>query len=143
MVERYDLRRHILSFIFSPMDVASQLPGGHKYCKACMAQLREKRVAQTYPLCRKPLPSGPHELYDLGYRLLVKIMAVVEPDWAASWEHISSTPAQQRGMDQSRALMLEAAAQGQMYAQVPFGVWQKTSAFRVCTSRRLRNWGIT
>ena len=39
-----------------------QLPCGHEYCKSCMAQLREKRVAQTCPLCRKPLPPGPDKL---------------------------------------------------------------------------------
>ena len=83
-----------------------------------MAQLREKRVAQTCPLCRKPLPPGPDKLHDLGFRIYAKIRNVVEPDWKpVSWEYISLSPAQQRGMDQSRALLLEAAAQGHMMAQ--------------------------
>jgi len=35
----------------------------------------------------------------------------VDPDWGdIPWETISLSPAQQRGMDQSRALLLEAAA---------------------------------
>ena len=98
-----------------------QLPCGHEYCKSCMAQLREKKVAQTCPLCRKPLPPGPDKLHDLGYRIYLKIMAVVDPGRNADWKTISLTPVQQRGMDQSRALLLEAAAQGHMMAQVICG----------------------
>ena len=99
------------------MYTAMQLPCGHEYCKSCMAQLREKRVAQTCPLCRKPLPPGPDKLYDLGWRIYAKIVAVVDPDENADWDNITLSPVQQRGMDQSRALMLEAAAQGHMMAQ--------------------------
>ena len=98
-----------------------QLPCGHEYCKSCMAQLREKRVAQTCPLCRKPLPPGPDKLHDLGWRIYAKIVKVVDPDCNADWEHITLSPAQQRGMDQSRALVLEAAAQGHMDAQAVCG----------------------
>ena len=94
------------------MDITPQLPCGHEYCKSCMAQLREKGVAQTCPLCRKPLPPGPDKLYDLGYRIYAKIMAVVDPNYDASWENISLSPAQQEGMDQSRALLLEGLATG-------------------------------
>ena len=66
---------------FSPgLCAPPQLPCGHKYCKACMVQLREKRVAQTCPLCRKPLPPGPDKLFDLGYRIYAKTMAVVDPN---------------------------------------------------------------
>ena len=86
-----------------------------------MAQLREKRVAQTCPLCRKPLPPGPDKLHDLGFRIYAKIKYVVEPNVSAFWEHISLAPAQQYGMDQSRALLLEAAAQGHMDAQTVCG----------------------
>ena len=104
------------------MDITPQLPCGHEYCKSCMAQLREKRVAQTCPLCRKALPPGPDKLYDLGWRIYMKIRVVVDSDWkAVSWEHISLSPAQQEGMDQARALMLEAAAQGQVAAQTVCG----------------------
>ena len=99
-----------------------QLPCGHEYCKSCLAQLREKRVAQTCPLCRKPLPPGPDKLYDLGYRIYAKIMADVDPGWDADWDGISLSPAQQHGMDQSRALLLEAAAQGHMKSQHHCGV---------------------
>ena len=44
-------------------------------------------------------------------------MAVLDPGGNAGWENISLSPAHQRGMDQARALLLEAAAQGHMDAQ--------------------------
>ena len=100
---------------------ATQLPCGHEYCKSCMAQLREKGVAQTCPLCRKPLPPGPAKLFDLGYRIYAKIMGVVDPGRNADWDRISLSPAQQEGMDQSRALLHEAAAQGHSGAQAVCG----------------------
>ena len=77
-----------------------------------MVQLREKRVTQTCPLCRKPLPPGPDKLFDLGYRIYAKIAAVVDPKCNDVWENLSLSPAQQRGMGQARALWFEAAAQG-------------------------------
>ena len=88
-----------------------------------MVQLREKRVTQTCPLCREPLPPGPDKLFDLGWRIYAKIMAVVDPNNAgqAVWENLSLTPAQHRGMDQGRALLVEAAAQGHMDAQALCG----------------------
>ena len=86
-----------------------------------MVQLREQRVAQTCPLCRKPLPPGPDKLVDLGWRIYAKIQAEVAPDLNGSWEHISLSLAQQEGMDQVRALVLEAAAQGHVDAQAICG----------------------
>ena len=35
-----------------------QLPCGHEFCKSCVAQLKQKGLAKTCPLCRKPLPPG-------------------------------------------------------------------------------------
>ena len=82
-----------------------------------MAQLREKRVAQTCPLCRKPLPPGTDKLYDPGFRIYAKIGTVVDPDCKGGvWASVSLSPAQQEGLDQARALLLEAAAQGHMDA---------------------------
>ena len=71
------------------INVTPQLPCGHKYCASCMAQLREKGVAQTCPLCREPLPPGPDKLYDLGSRIYDKIMAAVDPGCNADWDSIS------------------------------------------------------
>ena len=76
---------------------------------------------KSCPLCRKPLPPGPDKLHDLGWRIYAKIMAVVDPDWGADWDNTTLSSAQQRGMDQSRALLLEAAAQGHMDAQAVCG----------------------
>lgn len=37
----------------------------HTFCTACVAELREKGVSDTCPLCRAPLPKGPEQLYAL------------------------------------------------------------------------------
>ncbi len=55
-----------------------QLPCGHEFCKSCLAQLKEKGVAQTCPLCRNPLPPSPDKLYDLGYRKYKKIEGMID-----------------------------------------------------------------
>ena len=74
-----------------------------------MVQLREKRVTQTCPLCRKPLPPGPDKLYDLGWRIYAKITAVVDPNIGgrAVWGNLSLSPVQQRGVDQLVPLWLK------------------------------------
>ena len=60
-------------------------------------------------------------LFDLGWRIFAKIMGVVDPGGNADWDRISLSPAQQEGLDQSRALFLEAAAQGHLDAQAMCG----------------------
>ena len=80
-----------------------------------------KSGSPRHALCRKSLPPGPDKLFDLGWRIYAKIMAVVGPDVNADWKTISLSSGQQRGMDQSRALLLEAAAQGHMEAQAVCG----------------------
>ena len=99
------------------LSLPRQLPCGHEYCKSCVAQLREKGAAQTCPVCRKPLPPGPDKLFDLGYRMYARIFAEIDLDRNASWGDLSLSPDQQRQMDQSRALLREAADQGHMMAQ--------------------------
>ena len=86
-----------------------------------MVQLREKRVTQTGPLCRKPLPPGPDKLFDLGYRIYAKTMAVVDPndEGHAVWGNLFLSPAQQQGMDQL----------------VPFGL--KRRPRDTCTRKRI------
>ena len=42
----------------------------HTFCTACVAELREKGVSDTCPLCRAPLPKGPEQLYALVRWLL-------------------------------------------------------------------------
>ena len=96
-----------------------QLPCGHEYCKSCVAQLREKGVAQTCPLCRKPLPPGLDKLYDLGYRKYEKIRGAVNRSRPGvrpetPWPALSDE--QQHDMDQAVAMLREAADQGHMQA---------------------------
>ena len=67
-------------------------------------------------LCRKPLPPGPEKLFHPGYRIHATVMGVVDPRCNVSWESISLSPAQREGVDRSRALSQEVAAQGYMHA---------------------------
>ena len=63
-------------------------------------------------------PGKYDKLHDLGWRIYAKIQALVDPDFKGiAWANFTLSPGQQRGMDQSRALLLEAAAQGHMHAQ--------------------------
>ena len=97
----------------------TQLPCGHEYCQSCMAQLREKGVAQTCPLCRKPLPPGLDKLHDLGYRMFCKVEGEIDrsrpkDEKFEPWPALSAE--QQRVMDQNyqdaRRLYALASAQG-------------------------------
>ena len=81
-----------------------QLPCGHEFCKSCVAQLKEKGLAQTCPLCRKPLPPGPESLFDLGSRNVIKINKMVKQGKASSE---SLTAEQQREMDEALPLLRE------------------------------------
>ena len=76
-------------------------------------------MAQTCPLCRKPLPPGLDKLYDLGYRMYEKVKGEIDrsrPGVAPHepWPALSAE--QQRVMDQALAMMREAAAQGHVKA---------------------------
>ena len=81
-------------------------------------------MAQTCPLCRKPLPPGLDKLYDLGFRKYEKIEGAVyrshpgvRPE--TPWPALSDE--QQREMDQAVAMLREAADQGHMNAQARCG----------------------
>ena len=88
-----------------------QLPCGHKYCKACVEELRQKGVDKLCPLCRKPLPPGPDKLFDLGYGIYWKIKGAI----GRSRPGVAQE--QQREMDQAVVLLREAADQGHMEAR--------------------------
>ena len=82
------------------------LPCGHAFCTACVAELRAKGVSDTCPLCRSPLPPGPEKLFELGYRVYMKI----EPSTNAySWPPLSAS--QQREMDGAIVMLQEAMDQ--------------------------------
>ena len=48
-----------------PVVAPVELPCGHAYCGVCLAELRRKKVAQTYPMCRAQLPPGLEGLYGM------------------------------------------------------------------------------
>ena len=50
-----------------------RLPCGHTFCTPCIVELRAKGVSHTCPLCRSQLPPGSTRLFELGYRVWVKL----------------------------------------------------------------------
>ena len=101
-----------------------QLPCGHKYCKSCVEELRQKGVDKSCPLCRKPLPPGPEKLLDLGFGIYAKIKGAIDRsrpgvDETTPWPALSTE--QQGEMDQAVAMLREAADQGHMMAQAYCG----------------------
>ncbi len=101
-----------------------QLPCGHKYCKSCVEELRQKGVDKSCPLCRQPLPPGPDKLFDLGYGMYSKIKGEVDrgrPGVADTdpWPALSTE--RQREMNEAVAMLRESADQGHMEAQAYCG----------------------
>ena len=84
-----------------------QLPCGHSYCKECVAQLREKRMSLSCPLCRAPLPPGAEQLWDMGARVWLKIARAVGS--GGKWPVLTSE--QQSEMDGAILILEEAMAQ--------------------------------
>ena len=108
----------------SPPTDPVELPCGHEYCGSCLAQLREKGVDKSCPLCREKLPPGPEMLYDLGERMYMKIKNMIDQrrpgvDSRTPWPALSAE--QQREMDEARGMLREAADQGHMMAQAHVG----------------------
>ena len=97
-----------------PTSCLQQLPCGHEYCKSCVEELRQKGVDKSCPLCRKPLPPGPDQLYDLGYGMYMKIKGAIDRsrpgvDVKEPWPAL--TDEQQSEMDHAVAMLREAADQ--------------------------------
>ena len=91
-----------------------ELPCGHAYCGACLAELRVKKVAQACPLCRTELPPGLDGLYELAYRATRRIEGMVNP-FEVAWASLPA--AEQEEVDQAEAMLAEAVAQG--HAKAP------------------------
>jgi len=102
-----------------PVVAPVELPCGHAYCGACLAELRTKKVAQACPLCRAELPPGLDGLWDLAYRAYMRIVGMVDRG-EASWVSLPSMA--QEEMDEVVAMLTEAAAQGHMMAQIYLAV---------------------
>ena len=84
-----------------------ELPRKHSYCRGCVAQLREKGVSQSCPLCRAPLPLGAEQLFDMGWRVWAKIARAVGSK--GEWPVLTSE--QQSEMDGAILMLEEAMAQ--------------------------------
>ena len=85
----------------------TRLPCGHSFCTGCVAELREKGVSETCPLCRSPLPPGPEKLFELGHRVWWKLVRAVGSRHA--WPPLSAS--QQREMDGAIVMLQEAVDQ--------------------------------
>lgn len=107
-------------------DITPQLPCGHKYCKACVIQLREKGVSKSCPVCRNPLPPGPDKLYDLAFRIHWRKSQSVfirfgtaksrtDGQTIPAWSFLPAS--EQKEVEDAVALFEEAAHQGHVDAQ--------------------------
>ena len=86
-----------------------RLPCGHSFCTGCVEELRSKGVSETCPLCRAPLPPGPEKLFELAYRVLLKIARAVDPGFTGNWPPLSAS--QQAEMDGAVVMFQEAMDQ--------------------------------
>ena len=89
-----------------------------------MEELRQKGVDKSCPLCRKPLPPGPDQLFDLGCGMYMKVKGEIDRgrpgvDEREPWPRL--TVVQQREMNEALAMLREAADQGLMMAQAYCG----------------------
>ncbi len=101
-----------------PVVAPVELPCGHAYCGACLAELRAREVAQTCPLCRADLPEGLDGLWDLAYRAYMRIGGMVNRGEAA-WASLAAAEGEDR--EEVVAMLAGAAVQGQMEAQAYLG----------------------
>jgi len=102
-----------------PVVAPVELPCGHAYCGACLAELRTKKVAQACPLCRAELPPGLDGLYDLACRAYCRILGMVKRG-EASWASLPA--AEQEEMEEAIAMLTEAGAQGHARAHTNLGI---------------------
>ena len=102
-----------------PVVAPVELPCGHAYCGACLAELRVKKVAQACPLCRAELPPGVDGLFDLAFRTVRRIEGMVERG-EVTWTSLPA--AEQEEMEQAEAMYTEAAAQGHGRAHNNLGI---------------------
>ena len=87
----------------------TRLPCGHSFCAGCVSDLRKKGVSEACPLCRAPLPPGPEKLYELGWRVKMKIQRAVSFGLDADWPSLSES--QQKEMDGAVVMLQEAMDQ--------------------------------
>ena len=72
----------------------------------CVEELRSKGVSETCPLCRAPLPPGPEKLFELGWRVWLKMRKALG---LPPWPPLSAS--QQKEMDGAIVMFQEAMDQ--------------------------------
>ena len=101
-----------------PIVAPVELPCGHAYCGACLAELRAKKVVQACPMCRAVLPPGLDGLFELGYRAFKRMCGMVKRG-EVSWESLPA--ALKEEMDEAVVMLTEAGAQGHSEASFFLG----------------------
>ena len=101
-----------------PVVAPVELPCGHSYCGACLAELRAREVSQRCPQCREELPSGAEGLYDLAIRPVMRIQRMVDRGERA-WGSLPAAEAEE--IEEAIAMLREAGAQGHARANGVLG----------------------
>ena len=101
-----------------PVVAPVELPCGHSYCGACLAELRAREVSQRCPQCREELPAGAEGLYELAVRPVIRIEGMVERGERA-WGSLPAAEAEE--IEEAIAMLREAGAQGHAAANVSLG----------------------
>ena len=101
-----------------PVVAPVELPCGHSYCGACLAELRAREVSQRCPQCREELPAGAEGLYDLAVRPVIRIDGMVNRGERA-WGSLPAAEAEE--IEEAIAMLREAGAQGHAAANTNLG----------------------
>ena len=101
-----------------PVVAPVELPCGHAYCGACLAELRAKKVAQACPMCRMDLPPGVDGLYELAARTILRIEGMVTRG-QFKWDTLPATEREE--IDEAAAMLTETVAQGRKSASYLLG----------------------
>ena len=105
-----------------PIVAPVELPCGHAYCGACLAELRaHPGVAQVCPMCRIDLPPGVDSQLDRGHQACLSVRKISGMVSRGEVTWTSLPVALQEEMDEAVANLIEAAAQGHMQAHYYLG----------------------
>ena len=102
-----------------PVVAPVELPCGHSYCGACLAELRAREVSQKCPQCREELPAGAEGLYELAMRPVMRIERMVKRGERA-WGSLPAAEAEE--IEEAIAMLREAGAQGHACSNFSVGI---------------------